>query len=57
MAIDFTVLDRATDGCENVLVIMDIFSKFTQAFLTPDQTASMVVRVLMEKWFYIYGIP
>lgn len=27
MAIDFTVLDRATDGCENVLVITDIFSK------------------------------
>lgn len=57
VAIDFTVLDRATDGRENVLVITDVFSKFTQAFPTPDQTAGTIVRVLMEKWFYIYGIP
>lgn len=57
LTIDFTVLDQVTDGDENVLVITDVFSKFTQAFPTPDQTASTVVRVLREKWFYTYGIP
>lgn len=57
VAIDFTVLDRASDGRENVLVVTDVFSKFTQAFPTPDQKATTVVRTLEEKWFYIYGVP
>ena len=57
LAIDFTLLDKASDGRENVLVLTDVFSKFTQAFPTPDQRASTVARVLKEKWFYTYGIP
>ena len=57
IAIDFTVLDKASDGRENVLVVTDVFSKFSQAFPTPDQRASTVARVLTEKWFYIYGVP
>ncbi|KAI4874714.1 hypothetical protein NFI96_007693 [Prochilodus magdalenae] len=57
VAIDFTVLERAGDGRENVLVVTDVFSKFTQAYPTSDQRASTVVRILTEKWFYLYGIP
>ena len=57
VAIDFTVLDKASDGRENVLVVTDVFSKFTQAYPTPDQKASTVARVLTEKWFYAFGIP
>ncbi|KAI4896500.1 hypothetical protein NFI96_008245 [Prochilodus magdalenae] len=57
VAIDFTVLERASDGRENVLVVTDVFSKFTQAYPTSDQRASTVVRVLTEKWFCQYGIP
>ena len=57
IAIDFTVSDKASDGRENVLVDTDVFSKFSQAFPTPDQRASTVARVLTEKWFYIHGIP
>ena len=34
LAIDFTVLEPASDGRENVLVITDIFTKFTQAIPT-----------------------
>ena len=30
LAIDFTKLDQASDGRENVLVMTDVFSKFTQ---------------------------
>lgn len=29
VAIDFTVLEPASDGRENVLVVTDVFSKFT----------------------------
>ena len=31
IAIDFTILEPASDGKENVLVITDVFTKFTQA--------------------------
>lgn len=37
VAVDFTTLEPATDGCENVLVVMDVFTKFSQAFPTHDQ--------------------
>lgn len=36
LAIDFTFLERASNGCENVLVITDVFSKFTQAYPMRD---------------------
>lgn len=35
----------------------DVFSKFSQAYPTPDQHSSTVACVLTEKWFYIYGVP
>lgn len=57
IAIDFTTLEKASDGRENVLVITDVFSKFTQAFPTPDQRASTTAKILTERWFYIYGVP
>lgn len=57
LAIDFTTLDKASDGRENVLVVTDVFSKFSQAYPTSDQRASTVARVLTDKWFYIYGVP
>ena len=37
LTIDFTVLEPSSDGRENVLVISDIFTKFTQAIPTKDQ--------------------
>ena len=57
LAIDFTQLERASNGQESLLVVTDVFSKFTQAYPTSDQTANTVVRVLTEKWFYTYGVP
>lgn len=56
IAIDFTALDKACNGQENVLVVTDVFSKFTQAYPTPDQRANTVAKILTEKWFYIYRV-
>lgn len=39
VAVDYTTLERATDGRKNVLVITDVFTKFSQAFATGDQKA------------------
>ena len=57
VAIDFTLMERARDGREHLLVVTDVFSKFTQAFPTRDQKASTVAKVLTERWFYVYGVP
>lgn len=57
LAIDFTVMEPASDGRENVLVLTDIFSKFTQAIPTKDQKATTVAKVLLKDWFFKLGIP
>ena len=57
LAIDFTVLEPASDGRENVLVITDIFTKFTQAIPTKDQKAKTVAAALVNNWFVHFGVP
>lgn len=57
VAIDFTSLEKATDGREHVLIVTDVFSKFTQAYPARDQKASTVAKLLTEGWFYRYGVP
>ena len=57
LAIDFTLLEKSSDDREHVLVMTDIFSKFTQAVPTRDEKASTVARILVKEWFVRYGIP
>ena len=48
LAIDFTALQRSSSGLENVLVLTDVFTKYTQAIPTRDQKAVTVARVLVN---------
>lgn len=57
LAINFTLLEPSTSGMWNVLIMTDVFSKFTQAIPTIDQTAKTVAKVLVEWWFYLFGVP
>ena len=57
LAMDFTQLEPASDGRENVLVLTDVFTKFTVAVPTRDQRASTVVKALVREWFLTYGVP
>ncbi|KAL2104397.1 hypothetical protein ACEWY4_001265 [Coilia grayii] len=57
LALDFTLLEMARDGKEHVLVMTDVFSKFTQAVATSDQSASTVAGIVVREWFYKFGIP
>lgn len=57
VAVDFTLLEPTSGGVENVLVITDVFSKYSIAVPTRDQRASTVAQVLLVEWFYRFGIP
>lgn len=57
LAIDYTSLEPAQNGVENVLVLTDVFSKYTMAVPTRDQRAATVARVLVSEWFYKFGVP
>ena len=57
LSIDFTLLEKSSDGRENVLVMTDVFTKFTQAVATRDQKALTVAKVLVKEWFIKFGVP
>lgn len=57
VAIDFTLMDKAKDGKENVLILTDAFTKWTIAIPTKDQHAVTVARVLVKEWFTKFGAP
>ncbi|KAI3361884.1 hypothetical protein L3Q82_002198 [Scortum barcoo] len=57
LAIDYTTLEPTRNGIENVLVMTDVFSKYTIAVPTRDQRASTVAMVLVSEWFYKFGVP
>ncbi len=57
LAIDFTVLEPGVGKVENVLVMTDIFTKFTQAIPTKDQKATTVAKALVSNWFVRFGVP
>lgn len=57
VAVDFTTLEPATDGRENVLVVTDVFTKFSQAFPTCDQKAETTAKILLKECFLKYGVP
>ena len=57
VCLDFTKIDPSKTGKENVLVITNAFTKFSLAVYTPNQTAKTVAKILVEKWFHVYGVP
>ena len=57
LCIDFLKVDPAHDGKENVLVLTDAFSKFSQAFVTPNLKPLAIGKVWWINDFYVYGIP
>ena len=57
LAVDFTKLEPASDHRDNVLVMTDVFTKYTLAVPTRNQEAATVAKVLVSEWFRWYGIP
>ena len=60
--IDFIKMEIPADlrkklKTKNVLVVIDHFTRFVQAYVTKDQTARTVARVLYNKYFTVFGFP
>ena len=56
LCIDFLKVHPSRDGEENILVLTDAFTKFSQALITNNQKALTITKILVDKWFYGYGI-
>ena len=57
VALDYLTVDKASNGLENILVVTDVFTKFSLAIPTRDQTAATTAKVLIDNWFTKYGVP
>ncbi|GFV62887.1 retrovirus-related Pol polyprotein from transposon 412 [Trichonephila clavipes] len=50
-------LPRSSNDNNNILVVMEYFTKWPEAYAIPDQEASTVVEVLVQHWFSRFGVP
>ena len=55
--IDYLQLDVCKGNFENVLVVTDHFTRYSQAYVTKTQTAQITARKLWEDFFVHYGFP
>ena len=57
LCMDFMKVDISKGGKENNLVLTDAFSKYSQAFMMSNQKSLTVAKLLVERWFSVFGIP
>ena len=56
ISIDFLTIE-VKGKKQDILVVMDHFTKFAQAICTKDQSAKTVAKALWDNFFTIYGFP
>jgi transposase InsO family protein len=57
VCMDFLKLDTCKGGYTNVLVIVDHFTRFAQAFPTKNQTAKTTAEIFFHNFVLKYGFP
>ncbi len=57
VCIYFLSIEPDSRGMGNVQVVTDNFTRYAQAFVTKDQKALTVAKILCEKFFVHYGLP
>lgn len=50
-------LPRSADGNRYLLVVMDYFTKWPEAYPIPDQEAPTVAEVMVQRWISRFGVP
>lgn len=58
LAIDFIQsLPRSKSGNTHLLVLMDLFSKWTMLFPVKKISTNLIIKILEEHWFRRYSVP
>ena len=57
IAIDFLKVDRCSGGYEYIIVIVDHFKRYTQAFATRNKSGRTVAEKLFNDFILRFGIP
>ena len=57
VGIDYLTLESSKGGYENILVVTDHFTKYSQAYPTKNQTARTTAQALFNNVFVHYGFP
>ena len=57
VCIDILFLERSKGGHENILVITDHFTRYSQAFPTRNQLVKTTTKILFENFIVHYGFP
>ena len=55
--LDYLCLEPGKGMDENVLVVMDHFTRYAQAYVTRTQTTQMTASTLWDKFIVHYGLP
>ena len=56
LCIYFLKVDPSKGAKENILVLTDAFTKCSQALVINNQKALTIAKIIVNKWFYVYGI-
>lgn len=57
VAMDFTMMERSSDGYENLFVMSDLFSKYLVAVPMRNQKAAPTAQKILSEWFLKLGVP
>ena len=55
--LDYLCLEPRKGLEENVLMVTDHFTQYTQAYVTQSQTAQATAKALWDKFIVHYGLP
>ena len=57
VSMEVTVSIKEKPVMKNVLVVKDHFTRYTQAYVTNNNTACTTARVLYNEFFSVFGFP
>ena len=57
VGMEVTVATQEKPVVKNVLVVVDHFTRYVQAFVTRNQTVRTTARVLYNEYFLVFGFP
>ena len=57
VCMDFLTIEPCKGGYVNVLVVTDHYTRYAQAYVTPNQNAKTTAKTLFENFIVNYGFP